>query len=723
MDKQAISVTIMGETTPLEFPIDTERIVIDDKRITEIDLSTVGKFPKLRDIEVSVTQAFELDLAPLADCPLLERVSISGLDAKTIHLAPLKTLVNLREIIINNNRLQTMDLTPLSKMHKLTELSLCGNGLKTIDLTPLSGHESLEVLRLSENALRRINLTPLKDVPSLEILDLSRNKLAKVSLNSLRRCSNLDELDLSGNELTVLDLRPLASCRLLRKLILSENRLKEINLEPVSDMFRLDEIRLDNNQLTKIDLSAISTCINLRVLDMSNNKIAEANLAPLRRCTKIEIVGLGGNELKHLDLEPVSSLGSLQHLVFSSNNLTEINLYSLSNCPNLLRLSIEDNPIQHLDLYPLAFCQKLAKLSIDMIDRLIILGHAPDGDLFQVDLTPLYMCKMLRSVDITKRDDIPVGASVILSDLPEFIQDPPKPLLKFLKHPMRRYGLPSDALLHTIGERGFEYVRDHLLAYLKRHEYGEWPKDQLAYWDAAIPSLVNKLGWANVWALFVKIMTTAPSSAQPQELQALFRKFNLQPFAGYDGDVAELLQRNWDWETGMRELRKILRNKCKKQLLAGGSTLFFRQAAFDESDPAQKELKDILNRKRIEEIKSIEIFDYNGCFDLRPLWLTSIGFEFLWQQKFWLFTGASGMQKIISFFENRGFILTPIKVAVDREIPDSSSRPISERLRLFVYTLAIENASNDARTDGFSSLADAGRSDLNASLAASIVPH
>ncbi len=722
MEKQSIFVKIMGESKPIDFPIDSEKIVINDDRVTEIDLSTIKDFPKLKELVIKAEQIFDINLDALAECPLLEQLSISGVDTETIDLSPLKQLQCLRVLSISDCSLARLDLAPAQDIRGLVEISLPRNNLKAIDLSPLKGHKILQKINLSGNAINRINLAPLGEIESLEFLDLSDNHINRVSLIPLRKCSRLEKLDLSGNQMSQVNLQPLESCRLMRRLILSRNKLSEINLEALRDMYQLLELRLDGNRLAQIDLQPLTSCTSLKILDISNNRLITVDLKPLKRCKGLELIGLSNNSLTEIDLMPLGALKELQHLVISSNELKEVDLYPLSHCINLLRLSINGNHIQSLDLYPLAFCARLAQLGIDMIDKLIEAGHKPDSSLFNVDLSPLYFCKMLRSVDITKREKNPIGARIILSDPPEFIRKVPGALTEFLKSPSRRYGLLQDSLIQTIQQKGFEHARDHLLGILSHTDYEEWDRDIIAYWELSIPVLVDHYGWSKIWGAFESIMMLTPPSVRPKEYQELFRRFRLAIFAGYDGSMNDMFKDDWNWKKGHKELRKALLVECKNQIELGGSTLFFKPPLFDVTDPKEAELRQILEKRRIEEIRDVRIYDYGDCFDLRPLWLTSIGFEFLWNQQFWLFTGINGIRTVTTFFENRKMFLAFETVKKHDEVKDfTQNRPISKQHLLFILRMIINNASPVARAEGFKSLGQTDRVDLVNSVAQSII--
>ena len=221
-----------------------------------------------------------------------------------------------------------------------------------------------------------------------------------------------EEIVLRDKKLASINLTPLSSFTGLKVLDLSRNRLSEIDLSPLSFCTGLEKLTLWNNRLEALDLSPLSSCLHLRELNLMDNRLTHLDLEPLRNCKEFEYLELVGNKITAVDLEPLSACRKFNALNLDGE-LDELDLTPISSCSLLKILTISSRSLKELDLTPLENCSELDFVMIDC------------PELTKLDITPLFKCSKL----ITFQADV----IELVAEEPVNNHEWPKGLVKFRK--------------------------------------------------------------------------------------------------------------------------------------------------------------------------------------------------------------------------------------------------------------------------------------------------
>jgi hypothetical protein len=202
--------TADGEEYQEEISKDIDQLILRNKEITTIDLSS------------------------LADCQHLRVLDLSMNQIRWIDLNPLKTLTDIRSVNLFANQLEGVNLDPLRTSTELQFLNLSQNSLDRIDLSPLHSCLELKSFTIVANPLETIDLTPLGSCKNLSTLEVSCRNLNREVLDTLGSFTNLVNLTLFSDYLQTIDLTPLCSLHSLRFFTLRTAGLDRIEVTSIS---------------------------------------------------------------------------------------------------------------------------------------------------------------------------------------------------------------------------------------------------------------------------------------------------------------------------------------------------------------------------------------------------------------------------------------------------------------------------------------------------------
>jgi len=591
----------------------------------------------------------------------------------------------VRTIDLYDESIKTIDLSPLSSFKDLRKLNLGYNDLERVDLSALSSCTRLEEFYLSSRNLKDVDISPLATCARLKkiYLSLDYHFPNKVDLSALRSCTELESLELAGiggeGIEDPLNLPAISSLTNLRYFGIFESQINAIDISPLSSSVQLEELFIYGTQLEQIDLTSLSACKRLKVLNLGLNKLVELDLSEIESCSKLEDLCLGtgemadeppGNYLKSLDLSPLVNCKGLKNLELDGNQLEELDLRPLSHCVDLEYLYLQHNKLKRLDLEPLAECKNLKSLILR------------DNELSCLDMSPLSSCDELGSFDIScnklKTLDLSPLAQCtelgFLSVAANEIRDLELAPLAFCRD-LTYFYMGQDERKVGFTLLSLETMYDELHV---PHDVGWWvERSEIPY---AYTSL-NLIAWLSTiihkyephtWKLahLVKCLTDIVC---PEEIG--FLDFH---FATFESIVKE------SDPTVIRD--RVVEAFCR-QIDKGGTTI-----GIDVDRIASSSYEELARRlPRVIELRKAELNGFGGRIkkydnkvDLRQIWLTAYGYQFLSTLGLGLECSVDDYQLVREGLEDIGFSISITASGEDSEV----STDISKSLQEYIWFLA-----------------------------------
>ena len=268
-------------------------------------LQALGKFTRLRDLEVEVDGFTITDLSGLAAFPRLER-------------------------LILTNCCRTADISVLSQLKYLQNLFIDGAGITSLE--PLTELTNLTTLQLPCNRIDDINV--LGGLVKLATLNLSDNRVTDVSV--LAKCISLNSLYVSSNQIS--DLSFVAGLAQLEYLHFTKTLVCDITF--ISSLPLLKGLWFSGSPVT--DISSLRGLNALIYLEMAGSPLTD--LEPLRG--KTTLVNLGASPVERFDGEIISGFSTLTGLRLEHCNISD--LAFLRPLVKLQYLNLDNNKITEL---------------------------------------------------------------------------------------------------------------------------------------------------------------------------------------------------------------------------------------------------------------------------------------------------------------------------------------------------------------------------------------
>ncbi len=238
----------------------------------------------------------------------IEEIDLSNRRISEIDLTSLSTCLNLKALVLKHNLLQGIDFTPLSSCTKLKGIILFGNKITYLDFSPIKSCIEVLVLDLMSNKLRYVDLSPLESCIKLEVLILNDNLLQSIDLSPLRTCNQLRCLDLEENNLRDIDLEPLETCQSLTELLLEFNPLNNIDLTPIAHHSQLEKLSFEQRTELQLHFSLLKD-------------IAELSLPVRREINRIKVITSTSREQGMKEDSPKYQRSTLQDSIFFLKSL------------------------------------------------------------------------------------------------------------------------------------------------------------------------------------------------------------------------------------------------------------------------------------------------------------------------------------------------------------------------------------------------------------------
>ena len=377
-----------GLTNLPDFPPDTEKLYLNENKLTRITNLAFAKYAKLRLLDLSFNTFKYISSGAFGNMTSIDMISLNGAGLDLDLLANVTQSLmwsTIRSLVLRENHLQSLpNVTFLAlKTTNLTKLDLSKNGIFYLPDGIFEPLHNLRTLMFEENDLQS-STEALKPLTKLESLSLRWNKMTRIP-NHLSKLRTLRKLNLRGNQLC----EQLASASIfrdlsgLRSLDLSTNSLRKTCFSPTTflGLHNLQTLTLKWNlifactpaiektfsvfaKLRTLAIGynhfrAIPFCILKSMKLLSNftaqwngmrdnvnclNCTAKANFQTLN-LTNLQHLYLGYNGFSQIDRLGLESLVKLEYLDFRLNKLERWNPINL---PSLRHLGLERNQITTL---------------------------------------------------------------------------------------------------------------------------------------------------------------------------------------------------------------------------------------------------------------------------------------------------------------------------------------------------------------------------------------
>ncbi len=406
---------------------------------------------------------------------------------------------------------------------------------------------------------------------------------------------------------------------------------------------------------------------------LAGQDLTTVNLCDIGKMSNLESLILDNNRLHSVDLSCLESLNSLTTLSLAENRIEEIDLRPLAKCRELAWLSLSGNLLKEIDLGPLAKCAEL--------ERLFIGGSKMEV----IDLAPLSSCPRLKEVVISRDGDPGFDAIEKAIDLSPLVTN----------RRLRRIQAAREHYV-TLGLVGKS------LAYVPRAINVCLKHSRNVSVEEIVSEQIRTLGPVKGVAKLENEVNRLDPSYWYSVRRDVLRPLNLEPLAGFDGSISELMKQvklDSDWAD-------LVTAKAADIIAAGSSSILFDLDQIPMTLPSHGKLRAAVLENRTSEIKNARIFVCENCADLREVLYTAWGFKVLSQMGNWVF-GTSGNQliRLRDNLRELGFGLTFVPVQLRDRWPRPRNEP-SLKIRQTILGHIDRNAKTDLKEKALKCLAN-----------------
>ncbi|KAI4502110.1 hypothetical protein M0802_002792 [Mischocyttarus mexicanus] len=326
-------------------------------------LKIMGKYPKLRYLDLSGTQIYSIEssnnnmdydnsLNENLAFPRLRYLDLSrsyfrnfdnnfafnrnithlNLGNNNLEQIDLRSYTNLVKLRLENNAIVMIDdicgykCLCISEMPRLKYLMVSNNQIKDINEDIFTKMEQLVTLDLSNNNLERYFVTKIHKIHSLENIYLNNNKLNSISIKN--RLQNLSVLSAANNNLQEI-IPNFVDAPNLKKLYLNNNKITIIDEDAFSKLNLLEELYLQDNLLDKLPNKWNKNLRNLRSINLSNNVFKTIESLSLSQSLPLIDIDLVNNKISYLNAEILRNLPENATIYFIPR--PEIKVLSMEN--------------------------------------------------------------------------------------------------------------------------------------------------------------------------------------------------------------------------------------------------------------------------------------------------------------------------------------------------------------------------------------------------------
>ena len=342
-----------------DFPPDTEKLYLNENKLTWIPNATFAKYAKLRLLDLSFNTFKYISSGAFGNMTSIDMISLNGAGLDLELLANVTQSLmwsTIRSLELRENHLQSLpNVTFLAlKTTNLTELDLSKNGIFYLPDGIFEPLHNLRTLMLQENELQS-STEALKPLTKLESLSLRWNRMTRIP-NHLSELRTLRKLNLRGNQLC----EQLASASIFRDLSglvsldLSANSLRRSCFSPTTflGLHNLQTLSLKWNFIfacTPAIEKTFSVFANLRTLAIDYNHfraIPFCILKYMKLLSKLTAQWNGMRDYVDLTDTATKNLTNLQHLNLGNNGFSQIDRLGLESLVKLEFLDFRQNKLE-----------------------------------------------------------------------------------------------------------------------------------------------------------------------------------------------------------------------------------------------------------------------------------------------------------------------------------------------------------------------------------------
>jgi hypothetical protein len=197
--------------------------------------------------------------------------------------------------------------------------------------------------------------------------------------------------------------------------------------------------------------------------------------------------------------------------------------------------------------------------------------------------------------------------------------------------------------------------------------------------EVDLGNLFHRISWSTFTDLASKFMHNASPLQQREFQNSLLHRLGLFHFDIVDFNLDAVI-RTLPPDSSLESFTEVVKQVAFKALSEhvndGGYSHFIN---IDEvrKNPDLAVLAPAILEARKQEQKGIVVEEMDGIFDLRPLWMTSYGFDLLSALRMGLDTDQQGMDQVILHADQTGFDLRT-RIRENRSTKESYTDPISQ---------------------------------------------
>jgi internalin A len=284
--------------------------VICDQNVNPSKLNALKDLPRLRGLDLLLSQYADADIAFLDELPDLKWIGVpeSMGDEGLRHLAAMH---NLEDLCLHYRPITDQGLIHLQGLKHLESLDLTATKITDKGLQYLGKLKNLKNLRLEKVHITDAGLAYLSNLENLEDLLLEfeevgdddlipKGRITDVGLEHIGRLTNLKELFLDGHAIHGEGLVHLGRLKNLEQLRLNNTKVTDDTLAYLAEIHSLKDLWINKTPITDAGMKHLVCLTNLKRLIVNDTKVtakgASIIQAALPKC-EVEygpILGPGG---------------------------------------------------------------------------------------------------------------------------------------------------------------------------------------------------------------------------------------------------------------------------------------------------------------------------------------------------------------------------------------------------------------------------------------------
>ncbi len=320
----------------------------------------------------------------------LQKLALSGDPSNT---ALVKTILDgldiTEEQFFNHWGLSSFKIYSFEGLKNVLKNGLNAYNSGVQNLTPLANFNRLQSAYLGGNKLKSLETLPY--LPQLETLEISKNPIT--SLGGIERAPSLKSIIAQYTELE--NITPISALERLETVNFYQSRIRDFS--PLQNSPRLQGLVISNSQ--EVILSSLA---NLPINKLCYSEIKDfypSKLPPLPNLTSLDLCNNFITKVENIEqyknLRSLSLTGNFIRDLSGINGVENLTYLHVSNCDieslegiahdKITFINLSSNRIK--DLTPLQNIKNLENVHLS-------------GNLYELDLTPLYKCEKLTNVKL-----------------------------------------------------------------------------------------------------------------------------------------------------------------------------------------------------------------------------------------------------------------------------------------------------------------------------------